>query len=100
MRFTALQNGSLGRGLGRALLTLVLASGCAAPTARLGSEDPERDYARSQAEAAAFAADGFTFRKEQKIRPKNDFDFYFKRCLRSDDQTFYSKTSYWCEDPF
>lgn len=66
---------------------------------RLGSEDPIGDFSNSTADGAAFAAEGFTFRKEQKARRKNDFIFYYKSCAIDDDGSYYSKTAYLCTVP-
>jgi hypothetical protein len=86
----------IGSSLHRSLLwvLLVALSGCASGPGRLGSDAPDLGHA----DAAAYGADGFTFGKQGQVeRPANNFRFYFKNCALSDNQTFYSKTSYWCE---
>lgn len=82
------------------LSVLLAFSSCANPQrTRLGTHDPDVDYADSLAHPAAYGADGMAFRKEQLIRPANDFEFYFKNCELGGPTGYYSKTSYWCTDP-
>jgi hypothetical protein len=71
-------------------------TGCASSDTRMGT-DSDLVY-QGNADAASFGSDHFTFRKSQKIRPPNDFKFYFKNCIQDDDRSYYSKTSYWCDD--
>lgn len=67
---------------------------------RMGTESTDW-YEQSNADPAAFGiVDGFTFNKKQKRRQENDFKFYYKRCALDGGRTFYSRTSYWCTDPF
>lgn len=82
-----------------ACFCLTLHGGCASPDTRMGSEDFIGSYEESTAHGAAYTSDMMTFSKEQKVRPKNDSQFYFKSCELNGDQTFYSKTSYWCSEP-
>lgn len=63
---------------------------------RMGTEP---DTPLSKADPAAYGADGFTFNKLQKRREPNAFMFYFKQCTLEDARSYYSKTSYWCNDP-
>lgn len=65
---------------------------------RLGSE-PAYPYATSNAEAASYGADGFTFNKIMKVRGPNEFMFYYKRCSLTGERSYYSRTEYFCTDP-
>ena len=51
----------------------------------------------SKAEGAAYAADAFTFRKEQPIRPPVTSDVFFKQCELNSRRVSYSRTAYSCE---
>jgi hypothetical protein len=73
-------------------------AGCASSKdTRFGLED-DSVWEKSQASGDAYGADAMTFRKTMKIRPKNDFRFYYKNCELTDHESFYSKTSYWCSE--
>ena len=55
----------------------------------------------SQAPAAAYAADGFTFRKAMPDRRgSKPWEFYYKHCSESGSQMYFSKTSYDCTGPY
>jgi hypothetical protein len=84
--------------LGLALATV----GCATTddNTQMGTESTDW-YDKSGADPAAFGImDAFTFNKKQKRREANDFKFYYKRCALDGTRSYYSKTSYWCTDPF
>jgi hypothetical protein len=74
--------------------------GCASSSDMRTSTEPEGPREKSRAHPAAYGvADTFTFGKPQKIRPANDFKFYFKECEPTDpqnDRAFFSKTAYSC----
>jgi hypothetical protein len=73
--------------------------GCAAhPTYRMGNES-EKSFQDSKASPEVWSVDYFSVRKPELIRSPNDYPFYYKHCSMNDNQTFYSKTSYWCNDP-
>lgn len=75
-----------------------LVGGCASTSdTRMGTE-PEGVYDASTADAAAFGVDHFNYNKRQKVRPPNDFQFYFKNCVQNEQRSYYSRTSYWCQD--
>lgn len=83
------------------VLVLTLTS-CASTDSeyQMGTESTDW-YDQSNADPAAFGImDAFTFNKKQKRREANDFKFYYKRCALDGNRSFYSKTSYWCTDPF
>ena len=79
------------------LVALLFTAGCASTdgdTRR--STEPEYE---SDAHAAAYATDSMFLGKDQKVRPANDFQFYFKNCTQTDRaRSYWSKTSYWCND--
>lgn len=54
----------------------------------------------SQAEGAAYTADGMHFRKPMPYRPDQQFEFYYKHCHPNSERSYVSKTSYSCTDPF
>ena len=85
--------------LAAVVCALTSAISCASKDTRLGSEPDESSYEGSKAAAGAWAVNHFTFRKTQKIRPANDYLFYFKHCEMNDERSFYSKTSYMCTEP-
>jgi hypothetical protein len=73
---------------------------CASSEYRMGTETTDW-YEQSNADPASFGiTDAFTFNKKQKARAPNDFQFYYKRCALDGGRTHYSRTSYWCTDPF
>ncbi len=49
--------------------------------------------------AAAYAADGFTYDKEQPKRSGNDFDFFYKRCSLMSQKLNNELTEYECSSP-
>lgn len=91
--------------LSRALTLALVASAfqsCATTEddTQMGTENMDW-YDKSNADPAAFGImDAFTFNKKQKRREANDFKFYYKRCALDGNRSYYSKTSYWCTDPF
>ena len=90
-------------GFSTVILTLALAvstGACSSKDTRFGSEPDDSASDSSTADAASWGAGSMMLRKNQKIRPMNDFQFYFKHCSQNDDRSFYSKTSYWCNEPF
>lgn len=54
----------------------------------------------SKAHPASYAAEGFTYSKDQPKREAKPFDFYYKHCTLSDRKAFPSKDEYSCTDPF
>lgn len=82
------------------MASLIFAVSCATSDTRFGSNDPIGDYKNSKADGAAYAAEAMHLRSPQKIRPANDFEFFYKHCLLNDDRTYYSKTSYWCSEAY
>ena len=76
-------------------LALVACSSAGSGT-RFGSEPPPPDVLLHP---GAYAADGFTFSKDQPARSPNAFEFYFKRCSANDRKSYWSKTSYDCTLP-
>lgn len=72
---------------------------CGSTDLRLSTE-PVNAGKNARAHSAAYGiVDTFTFGKPQKIRPANDFMFYFKECEMTDpanDRAFFSKTAYSC----
>ncbi len=92
---------------GRSLLALALTSllfgfsmaSCAAPDERM-STVPESAGKNARAHPAVYGiVDTFYGGAPQKVRPANDFLFYFKECEMSDpqnDRAFFSKTAYSC----
>jgi hypothetical protein len=82
-----------------AISAVFVLAGCATDDGtRLGSE-PEFPYATSNAEAASYGADGFTFNKKMNVRAPNEFMFYYKRCTLTGDRSYYSRTDYYCTEP-
>lgn len=81
------------------IIVSAISIGCASTSAemRLGIED-ESIWESSRADGAAYVSDAMSFRKPMKVRPKNNYRFYFKECSLNDEGTFYSKTSYWCTE--
>ena len=46
-------------------------------------------------------AEGFTFRKEQTDRRNwKPWQFYYKDCASTGNESYYSKTSYQCSGPY
>ncbi len=76
---------------------LSIASGCSSTDSRRSTEPTDATY-EGNADAAAYGMDHAFLGKDQKVRPPNDFQFYFKNCTQSDGKAHYSKTSYWCDD--
>ncbi|RYZ63420.1 MAG: hypothetical protein EOP05_23615 [Proteobacteria bacterium] len=82
------------------LIACFALTACATDDSRMGTENTDW-YAASNADPASFGiTDGFSFNKKQKVRSANDYKFYYKRCALGGDRVHYSRTSYWCTDPF
>lgn len=77
--------------------TFLFLSGCASSR---GYMMPYTDEG-STAPGAAYAAEGFTFRKEMPDRRGGKpWEFYYKHCSESGAQAYFSKTSYDCSGPY
>lgn len=85
------------RPLAFSILFLASFSGVACSSKSDVRRSTEPEY-NSKADAAAYSTDAIFLGKDQKVRPANDFQFYFKNCTQSDERSYYSKTSYWCND--
>ncbi|MES2963789.1 MAG: hypothetical protein V4760_07840 [Bdellovibrionota bacterium] len=79
-------------------IALACLAGCSSPDSRRSTEPDESAYESSQASAAAYGMESAFLGKSQKVRPANDFQFYYKNCSQTDSRAHYSKTSYWCND--
>lgn len=78
----------------------LLLCACASPTTRMGTDPEVPDDLK--VDGAAYGSDHFTFAKRMKIRPANDFIFYFKHCnlvSRRDPNAFYMQAEYGCTPP-
>lgn len=75
----------------------LLFSACASSPkqTQFGSEVDVSEF--SKADGAAYAADAFTFRKEQPFRPPVTSDVFFKQCELNSRRVSYSRTAYSCE---
>lgn len=77
--------------------------GCASREEWRTSLEPEDAGKNARAHPAAYGvSDGFTFGKPHRVRPANDFLFYYKECGLTDpigDRAFFSKTAYACTGP-
>lgn len=89
-----------GRGLKFAIFFFTICvTSCASNVEKMGSEPVIRG--NPNIDAAAWSVDYFTFAKPMEKRPALTTDFFFKHCdVDSSRHTFYSKTSYWCNEPF
>lgn len=54
----------------------------------------------SQAEGAAYTAEGMHFRKPMPRRTDQPVEFYYKHCSENSERSYVSKTSYSCTEPF
>ncbi|MBN8540366.1 MAG: hypothetical protein J0L82_08270 [Deltaproteobacteria bacterium] len=83
-----------------ALSTMGTFAGCSSSDDMRLSTVPEHIGKNARAHPAAYGVtDSFNFGKPQKVRPANDFLFYFKECESSDpegDRAYFSKTAYSC----
>lgn len=74
--------------------------GCSSADEMRTSTVPEHVGKKARAHPAAYGiVDSFNFGKPQKVRPANDFMFYFKECEAADpegDRAYFSKTAYSC----
>jgi hypothetical protein len=77
----------------------ILFAACSTNDTRL-STVPESAGKNARAHPAAYGVvDTFMLSKPHKIRPANEFQFYFKDCEMTDpanDRAFFSKTAYSC----
>lgn len=82
-----------------AAVNAIVMISCGSNDMRLSTE-PADAGKNARAHPAAYGiVDTFSFGKPQKIRPPNDFLFYFKECEMTDpsnDRAFFSKTAYSC----
>ena len=74
------------------IFLFALCACASAPTSRFGSEP----HLNSNADAASYAAEGFTYSKDMPIHPNSPYRFYFRGCELDDGKVYYSKTSYAC----
>jgi hypothetical protein len=83
-----------------AFSTMGSVAGCSSIDDMRTSTVPENVGKNARAHPAAYGiTDSFNFGKPQKVRPANDFLFYFKECESSDpegDRAYFSKTAYSC----
>jgi hypothetical protein len=77
--------------------SIFITAGCSTPDTRRSTE-PDPDSYDSNAHPAAYGMESAFLGKTQKVRPANDFQFYYKNCTQTDNRSYYSKTSYWCND--
>lgn len=77
--------------------------GCASRDEWRTSLEPADAGKNARAHPAAYGiSDGFTFGKPHRVRPANDFQFYYKECGLTDpigDRAYFSKTAYACTGP-
>jgi hypothetical protein len=77
--------------------------GCASQEEWRLSTEPVVAESKARAHPAAYGvSDAFTFGKPHRVRPANDFLFYFKECGLTDprgDRAYFSKTAYACTGP-
>jgi hypothetical protein len=66
---------------------------------RLGSEPDSSIQERQNAHPSSYAADHFTYRKMQPVRPPSDWIFYYKRCEPTGVRAHISRVDYWCSSP-
>lgn len=99
-RSSPLVRGRLSRSL---IVILVLTTGCASQDAWRTSLEPEDAQKKARAHPAAYGvSDTFTFGKPHRVRPANEFLFYYKECGLTDpqgDRAYFSKTAYACTGP-
>jgi hypothetical protein len=72
-------------------------SGCASGDGEY-RRSTEADNSGSTAPGWAYAAEGFTVNKNQRVRSQNAYEFYYKRCELGGERAYYSKTSYECSE--
>lgn len=81
----------------------ILLINCSSTDEMRMSTVPENVGKNARAHPAAYGVtDAFNFGKPQKVRPANDFLFYFKDCDSTDpegDRAYFSKTAYTCSGP-
>lgn len=101
----AARSSSLVRGrLARTLIVILgLTTGCASQEEWRTSIEPEDAQKKARAHPAAYGvSDTFTFGKPHRVRPANEFLFYYKECGLTDpqgDRAYFSKTAYACTGP-
>lgn len=89
-----------------ALITSLCSIGCASSGSDGGawrtSLASESAFQKAKAHPSAYGIiDGFPIDQPHRIRPENEFHFYFKDCESispSSEQAFFSKTAYSCQD--
>lgn len=77
---------------------LIWIMGCASGPQVQGLADYDQE---SQAAPEAYRSDAMHIRSPMPYRPDwHPWQFYYKHCTELGEDTFYSKTSYGCSDPY